>query len=96
MRDGSCFGSPITAKSQSVAYTGTAGTITNALPPNTVAVRIVTTTDCYVQIGPSPTATSSDMLMIAGVPETFTAGNGDKVSGIRLSADGTLYVTPLV
>jgi len=96
MRDGSCFGSPMTGKSQNVAYTGTAGTITNAMPPNTVAVRIWTTTDAYVQIGSSPTATTADMPMVAGVPETFAAGNGDKVSAIQISAGGTLYVTPLV
>ena len=41
---------------QSVAYTGTAGTITNAVGSQTYKVRVVCTTDAFIKIDNSPTA----------------------------------------
>lgn len=81
--------------SQNVAYTGTAGTITNAVGTYTRFVRIVTTTAAFVKIGKSPTATTSDMYMPAGIPEVFQIGEGEKVSAVQASAGGSLYVTEL-
>ena len=79
--------------SQSVAYTGTAGTISNAL--NSRGVRVVVTSAGFVKIAPSPTATTTDIYMPANVPEYFACNVGDKVSAIQLSSGGTLYVTEM-
>jgi hypothetical protein len=80
---------------QKVAYTGTAGTITNGVGAQTYQVRVVTTTDAFILIGDSPTATTSDMPTFAGLPEYFTITPGQKVSAIQSSAGGSLYVTEL-
>lgn len=78
---------------QSVAYTGTAGTITNAISTGVHKVRVVTTTDAYILIGKSPTATTSDVYIPGGAVEYFTCLAGEKVSAIQVSAGGTLHVT---
>lgn len=81
---------------QSVAYTGTAGTISNAISAKVSAVRVLVTTAAYVKIGVSPTATTSDVLMAANVPEIFLCDGGEKVSAIQSAAGGTLHVTELL
>lgn len=78
---------------QSVAYTGTAGTITNAFAAGTYKVRVAVTSAAYVKVGNSPTATSSDVYMPADAVEYFTVLPGMKVSAIQVSAGGTLHVT---
>lgn len=59
--------------------------------PNLFAVRLVATADCRVAIGANPTATSTSTLLVAGVPEYFSAEVGEKVAVIGTS--GTLNVT---
>ena len=93
---------PIFGKSQSVAYTGTAGTITNPLPLDCTAVWVWSTSDAYIKFGSSPTATSTDFPLPAYTPMVFPlnvfgvqSANGSKVSAIRITADGTLYVCPI-
>lgn len=81
---------------QSAAYTGTAGTITNAVGTGTLKVRIVVTTAAYVKVGNSPTATASDVYWPADTPEYVTITAGQKVSAIQVSAAGTLHVTEVV
>jgi hypothetical protein len=80
---------------QSVAYTGTAGTITNAVGAQTYKVRVVCTTAAYVLIGNSPTATSAAVYVPADTPEYFTITPGQKVSAIQVSSGGTLHVTEI-
>ncbi len=80
---------------QTVSYTGTAGTISNAVGDQTRTVRIRCTTGAFVAFGGSPTATTSDMPVEANVPEYFRISPGEKVSAIRESADGDLYVTEM-
>lgn len=80
---------------QNVAYTGTAGTITNNVGSQTRFVRVLVTTAAHIKIGPSPTATVNDPLMPANVPEIFRIGGGEKVSAIQSAAGGTLHVTEL-
>jgi len=80
---------------QSVAYTGTAGTITNAIGNGVQKIRVVVTSTAYVKIGNSPTATSSDVYMPADTPEYFTVTQGMKVSAIQVSGAGTLHVTEI-
>lgn len=78
---------------QSKAYTGTAAAIDTKL--TTTKVRIWASTDCFVAFGASPTATSSDMPITALQPEYFDITPGHKISAIRQSASGTLYVTEM-
>lgn len=44
-------------------------TDSSALQPNTRLVRFVTDTDCHIKFGTSPTATTSDEKLVAGIPE---------------------------
>jgi hypothetical protein len=78
---------------QSVAFTGTAGTIANAVANGTQKVRVLVTTDAYIKIGVSPTATTSDVYVTGLAPEYFTITSGEKVSAIQVSSGGSLHVT---
>ena len=80
---------------QSVSYTGTAGTISNAIGDGVMKVRVVVTSAAYIKIGKSPTATSSDVYMPADSVEYFTVMAGEKVSAIQVSDSGTLHVTEI-
>lgn len=71
----------------------------NALSKNTIIVRLVATTACFVKISTgTPTATASDMFLPAGVPEYFGVNGYQtvKVAALQSSAAGTLYVTEMV
>lgn len=81
---------------QSVAYTGTAGTITNVVGTQAYKVRVLVTTDAYIKVGNSPTATASDVYMPALSAEYFTCTPGQKVSAIQVTVAGTLHVTEIV
>lgn len=87
--------SPGTTQTQT--YTGTAGVIGNAISATEV-VRIVATTDCFIVFGSSPTATTSHMFVLANQPEYFRVSDDgtDKVSAIRSSEDGSIYVTEML
>lgn len=80
---------------QSKAYTGTAGTIDNAITTGTQKVRVVVTTAAYVKIEKDPTATTADVYMPAESVEYFTISAGEKVSAVQVSAGGTLHVTEI-
>lgn len=80
---------------QSVAYTGTAGTISNAVGAATYAVRVVATSACHYSIGAAPTATTSDPYLPADTPVEVRINPGEKVSFIQSSAGGTGHVTEL-
>ena len=81
----------------SVAYTGTAGTISNAVGDNVRAVRVMVTTAAFIKIGSSPTATTSDVPMLTpNVAEVFLINGGEKVSAIQSAAGGNLHVTELL
>ena len=89
------FGSPIPAGSKKVAYTGTAGT-TAAISTNANVVRVISTTDCFIEIGTNPTAVADTGLYLPALtPEYFACPEGAKVSAIQVSSGGTLYVTPM-
>lgn len=78
---------------QSIAYTGTAGTVANVVTAGVQKVRVCMTTAGYITIGVSPTATVAGIYMPANTVEYFTIGPGEKVSAIQLAAGGTLHVT---
>jgi hypothetical protein len=90
------FGQPLPAATINVAYTGTAGT-TAATSLNTQAVRVVSTTDCFIEISVAGTAAlaASGTYLPALTPEYFTCLPGSKVSAIQVATGGTIYVTPL-
>lgn len=83
---------------QSVAYTGTAGSVTgwNAGPQG---VLVWCTSDAYVLVGDGVTATSAATPLPANtpVPIFVPQGNGGtwRVSAIQISASGTLYAKPI-
>ena len=83
---------------QSVAYTGTAGSVTgwNAGPQG---VLIWSTTDSYVRVGEGATATSADTPLPAFTPVPFTvpAGTGGvwRVSALQIGVSGTVYAKPI-
>ena len=88
------YGQPMPGASVKVAYTGTAGT-TAAVSANAVAVRVVSTTDCFIEIGTSPTAVAdTGLYLVAGLPEYFSCPPSAKVSAIQVASGGTIYVTP--
>lgn len=79
---------------QNVAYSGTAGTIANGISANVYMVRVVCTTDAWVTIDNSPTATATtSTFMAGGGAEYFSVTPGQKVSAIQSTAAGTLNVT---
>lgn len=81
---------------QSIAYTGTAGTIVTAITDQVTKVRVVVTSAAYVKVGNSPTAAATDVYMPADSPEYFTVSAGMKVSAIQVSAGGNLHVTEIL
>lgn len=88
------LGTPIAGGSKTVTYTGTAGT-TAALSASTRIVRVMSTTDCFIELGTDPTAVANTGLyMPAFVPEYFAAGASWKVSAIQVASGGSIYVTP--
>jgi len=89
------FGTGRPATVQKVAYTGTAGTISNSFAAGIQRIRVLVTTDAYVAIGYSPTATTNDMYMTGLVPEYFTVSQGQKVSAMQVASGGTLNVTEI-
>lgn len=83
---------------QTIAFSGTSAATTNALSKNTVVVRLLATQPCFIKIGTgTPTATTSDMYLPAGIPEYFAAEGiyTLKVAALQVSAAGTLYVTEM-
>jgi hypothetical protein len=78
---------------QSKAFTGTAGTIDNAISTGVTRARVVVTSAAYVKVGKGVTATSADVYMAADSPEYVIISPGEVVSAIQVSAGGTLHVT---
>jgi hypothetical protein len=78
---------------QNASYTGTAGTISNAVTAGCNVVRVICSTAAYIAFGSAPTATTSDILVGAGIQEYFIVPPGTKVSAIQVSAGGVLSVT---
>jgi hypothetical protein len=83
---------------QSVAYSGTAGSVTgwNAGPQG---VLVWSTSDAYILVGENVTATSAATPLPANtpVPIFVPAGAGGiwRVSAIQITAGGTLYAKPI-
>ena len=83
---------------QTVAISGTSAATANALSKETVVIRVLATTACFIRIGTgTPTATTSDVPISANVPEYFRVNGNEtiKVAGIQLTSGGALYVTEM-
>ena len=93
------LGSPVPGASVTVSYTGTAGTTAAVGGASTVdenVIRVVSTTDCFIEIGLAPTAVANTGLyLVAYAPEYFSCPGSSKVSAIMVSAAGSIYVTPM-
>jgi len=89
------MGTPMPASSVTVSYTGTAGT-TTAMPANANVVRVVATTDCFIEITSAGTAAVADtgMFLPANSPEYFACPPLAKVSAIQYITAGSIKVTP--
>ena len=90
------FGVPIQGTGQVVAYG--ASTPSAALTKTTGAVRLVASTDCFIEIGSgagtTPTAVNSTSTFLpAGRPEYFEVTRGCKVAAVQSAAPGNLYLT---
>ena len=60
-------------------------------------VRLISTTDCYVEVGTNPTATASTSTLLAAmVAEYILVKTTDKLAAIRKTADGTLNITVIL
>ena len=83
---------------QSVSYTGTAGSVTG-WPAGPQGVLVWCTTDAYVLVGNGVTATSAATPLPAYTPVPITVPEGTggvwRVSAIQISAGGTMYAKPI-
>lgn len=79
---------------QTVAYTGTAGTITNKIGSQTYQVRVLCTTDAYVLAvdGSDVVTALTGGYLPALTVEYLTVTPGQKVSAIQVSTGGNLEV----
>lgn len=60
--------------SQTVSFTATSGG-SNAFNTKTRYVRLISSDDCHIKFGVSPTAATTDAKMMAGAPEYFGIAN---------------------
>lgn len=84
---------------QTVTISGTSAATANALSKETVVIRVLATTACFIRIGTgTPTATTADTPISANIPEYFRVNGYEtiKVAGIQSSAGGSLYVTEMI
>ena len=69
-----------------------------AFADTTNLVRVVSTVDCQIAFGLSPTATTNSSILPAGVVEYFAVQPGGKVAVIKRTgwSDGVVSVTEVV
>lgn len=70
----------------------------SAFSAHTHEIRVVSTTNCHINIGVSPTAAATDdngFYLPAGVVEYFHVSPGEILAVIRDSADGTLCIAEM-
>ena len=82
---------------QTISVTSSSAANSTAFAAGTTAVRVVSTTDCHIIFGTSPTATTSTAYLPANQVEYFKVPvpGTSKLAAIRANADGTLYVTEM-
>lgn len=84
---------------QNISFTNVGSTTTASnLNPDTVVVRLVSTVDCYISIGPSATvsATTGSTYLPSFSPEYFRVTEiGFRVAARGVAGVGTLNVTEM-
>lgn len=81
---------------QKVAYTATAGAITNGVGEKTRLAIVWCSTDAHIAIGTAPTATTDDRPVTGKVDTLVQLDPGDKISAVQQSTGGTMFVTELL
>lgn len=79
-------------KSQKLSIGSTSVESDAALLASTV-VRLLSSSDCFIEVGASPTATSSSMFLPVGTIEYFVISVGQKVAVISAGNTGDLFMT---
>ena len=78
---------------QNITVAGTSAATTNAFSNGAVVLRLATTTDCYIAVGASPTATTSHAILPAGTIDHILVEPSEKVAALQVTAGGVLSVT---
>lgn len=92
------FQAVVPGRSHTIAFTNVSAALPDVMGTNTTLVRAFATQDCYVKVGPTPTAAApsagnpqEDTIFIAGgIFVYFGVSPGDGIAVIRDSANGTL------
>lgn len=82
-----------TGSGELTAYDASTANAT-VFPARTTKVRVYCTTDAYVLIGASPTATVAGFYMPAGAVEYFDCLPGDTVAAVKVSSAGNMHCVP--
>jgi hypothetical protein len=78
------------------AFTGTSSASQAGSTTNSLLVRLVSDTDCFVNLGLNPVVTATTgIFMPAGSVEYFKTEPGWKVAVIQKAAGGNLYITEI-
>ena len=85
----------LTGTVQKVDYTASAAN-SSAISAQCRYVRLYATTDCHISISnPAVTATAAMTPLAAKDYEVFKVTEGNIISAIRASSDGSLYISEL-
>ena len=79
---------------QNVAYTGTAGAITNGVSEGVNIVEVTVTTAAYV-VENGVATTANGRYCVANLPYLFKVRKGDKPSAIQATTGGSMFVSEL-
>jgi len=95
MNQNDTYGQPKPLAGITLAYTGTAA-VSSAIPTCS-CVRILSTTDCFVEISSTGTlATTASMYVPAFQAEYLYIPPSGFVSAIQVASGGTLYIMPFI
>lgn len=83
--------SPVVAQAPITLGTSSAD---SAVLQNNV-IRLISTVDCFYEVGAAPTATTSSHFLLAKTPCDIYVEVGHKVAAVVSADSGTLYVSEL-
>ena len=92
------FGQRIQALRPGLAQTVAVEAASHASAPfssGTVVIRVVATEPCFLALGRTPAATTTDHYLPAGAPEYFRIASGETVAVVRAAHDGLLHVSEM-
>jgi hypothetical protein len=87
-------GRPVKDSLQSVAYTGTAGTVANGVSAGVEKLYVIVTSDAIVTTDGTASATNG-IYLPAFLGYHFTVTKGQKASAMMITTGGTLYSTEI-